>query len=211
MAKEPKKKRTTVFIDGQGLFLAVKDAFGYNYPNYDVKKLSEKICITKKWDIGQIRFYTGIHDSQVNNFWYTFWTNKLSHMGQVGVEVFSRTLRYRNETVTSPDGKKYTVLVGREKGIDIRIALDVIRLAHENAYDVGLIFSQDQDFSEVADEVRRIIKEKNRWIKVASAFPTSPTYDNTRGINKTEWIKIDRSTYDSCIDPKDYRGKFATP
>jgi len=57
----------------------------------------------------------------------------------------------------------------------------------------------------VADEVRRISIEQNRWIKVASAFPISPTSKNTKGINKTDWIMIDRQIYDSCIDPNDYR------
>jgi hypothetical protein len=70
---------------------------------------------------------------------------------------------------------------------------------------VAVIFSQDQDLKEVADEIVRISKEQNRWIKIASAFPISPTYDNKRGINETDWIKIDKKTYDACIDPNNYR------
>lgn len=27
------------------------------------------------------------------------------------------------------------------------------------------------------------------------------------GINKTDWVKIDRATYDQCLDPRDYRPK----
>ena len=126
-------------------------------------------------------------------------------MGQKGIEIFSRKLRYRNQTVKLPDGQMFTFLVGQEKGVDVRIALDIIRLARENAYDVCLVLSQDQDLSEVADEVRIIAKEQDRWIKIASAFPISPTYKNTRGINNTDWVKIDRKTYDACIDPNDYR------
>ena len=99
----------------------------------------------------------------------------------------------------------HTSLVGHEKGVDVRIALDVIRLAHEKMYDVAVIFSQDQDLSEVADEVQRISIEQNRSIKIASVFPMSPTSKNTKGINKTEWIKIDKKAYDSCIDSTDYR------
>lgn len=205
MVKEPKKKRAIVFADGQSLFYAAKDAFGYNYPNYDVKLLSEKICLNKGWNLAQVRFYTGIPDEGDDKFWYNFWINRLTYMGQVGIEIFSRPLRYRNKTVKLPDGKDYTFLVGQEKGIDVRIALDIIRLAHEKSYDVALIFGQDQDLSEVADEVRRISVEQKRWIKIASVFSVSPTYKNTRGINKTDWIKIDRQAYDSCIDPKDYR------
>ena len=74
-----------------------------------------------------------------------------------------------------------------------------------NALDVALLFSQDQDFTEVADEVRAVAREQGRWIKIASAFPRSRTASNPRGVNKTDWIPIDRSLYDACIDPRDYR------
>ena len=89
----------------------------------------------------------------------------------------------------------------------MRLALDVIRLAHRGAFDVALIFSQDQDLSEVAAEIREIAREQSRWIKVASTFPWSPTSRNVRGIDKTDWIRIDRATYDACVDRRDYRAK----
>ena len=72
-------------------------------------------------------------------------------------------------------------------------------------YDVALVFSQDQDLSEVADEIRGIGQSRDRWIKMASAYPSSPAYRNRRGIDKTDWIPIDRATSDSCLDPRDYR------
>jgi uncharacterized LabA/DUF88 family protein len=202
---EPSIKRTIVFVDGQSLYFAAKEAFGYHYPNYDPKLLAEKICLSKGWTLSEIHFYTGIPDPHDNLFWHTFWVNKLTRMGQDGIIIFSRPLRYRNEEVKLPNGRIYTCLVGKEKGIDVRIAIDVIRLARESTYDISLIFSQDQDLSEVADEVRVIANQQNRWIKIASAFPESPTYDNKRGIDKADWIKIDKATYDSCIDPNDYR------
>ncbi len=40
---------------------------------------------------------------------------------------------------------------------------------------------------------------------MACAFPMSPASRNRRGINKTDWIPIDRATYDSCLDRRDYR------
>ncbi len=104
-----------------------------------------------------------------------------------------------------PDGTTHAFLSGEEKGIDVRLALDVIRLAHAGSYDIALIFSQDQDLSEAATEVRHISREQSRWIKIASAFPRSPTTRNRRGIDKTDWIPIDRSLYDACLDHRDYR------
>jgi uncharacterized LabA/DUF88 family protein len=207
MPSEPSLKRTIAFVDGQNLFYAAKKAYGYPYPNYDPKKLATKIASVQGWTLTETHFYTGIPDVTDSAFWNHFWTAKLAVMGTRGIKTFSRSLRYRNQTIRHSDGTATTILVGQEKGIDIRIALDVVRMARENRYDVALIFSQDQDLSEVADEVRAISVQQSRWIKLACAFPTSPTAENRRGINGTQWIKIDRATYDSCLDPNDYRLK----
>jgi len=126
-------------------------------------------------------------------------------MGRQNVHVFSRPLRYRNKTVRLPNGQTHTFLVGQEKGVDVRLALDIISLAYRKVYDVALVFSQDQDLSEVADEIRQIMQEQNRWIKIACAFPFSPASSNRRGINGADWIRIDRALYDSCLDTRDYR------
>jgi uncharacterized LabA/DUF88 family protein len=204
---EPALKRAVAFVDGQNLFYAAKEAFGYHYPNYDVTALSNAICQSQNWNLASVRFYTGIPDATDDPFWNSFWTAKLAQMGRQRVCVYSRPLRYRNQTVRLPNGQAVTTLIGQEKGIDVRIALDVVRLAYQRVYDVALVFSQDQDLSEVADEMRLISKHQMRWIRIACAFPDSPARTNRRGINGTEWIKTDRSLYDSCIDARDYRPK----
>ena len=208
-APEPAIKRAVSFVDGQNLFHHVREAFGYTHPNYDILRLSEYVCKRMAWNLLQARFYTGVPDRTDDPFWNQFWAAKLAGMGRQGIAVYSRSLRYRNRTVKLEGGGAVTFLTGEEKGIDVRIALDVIRLANANAYDVALVFSQDQDLSEVADEVRTIAKQQNRWIKIACAFPVSPTVLNSRGINKTDWISLDRASYDACIDPRDYRGKLS--
>lgn len=207
MLLEPPVKRASIFIDGQNLFHSVKESFGYIYPNYDVAKLSASICATHGWQPVRTYFYTGIPDASDNIFWNGFWVAKLAAIGKQGVVVFSRPLRYRNQVVTLPDGSIHTFLVAQEKGIDVRIALDIVRVSMVNECDVVVVFSQDQDLSEVADEIRTIARDQKRWLKIACAFPDSPTLRNRRGINKTDWIRIDRPTYDSCLDPNDYRPK----
>ena len=59
-------------------------------------------------------------------------------MGRQGVRVFSRPLRYRNRVVQLPNGSKHSFLAGEEKGVDVRIALDTIRLARNKEYDAGI-------------------------------------------------------------------------
>ncbi len=207
MPSEPPNKRTIAFIDGQNLYHSVRESFGYTYPNYDVLALSRTICQSKSWELSQVRFYTGIPDRNDDPFWNYFWVAKLRVLSWQKVYTYSRPLRYRNRIVKLPDGTEHSYLAGEEKGIDIRMAIDIIRMAHHKEYDVALIFSQDQDLSEVASEIRTIAREQNRWIKVACAFPFSPTTRNRRGIEKTDWVYIDRATYDACIDRRDYRLK----
>ncbi len=207
MPPEPPVKRATAFIDAQNLFHAAKEAFGYGHPNFDPLKLAQAVCQRHAWTLAETRLYTGVPAQADNAFWNHFWTAKLAQMGREGIVTYARALRYRNQTVRLPGGQEHTILVGQEKGIDIRLALDVVRLAHQRAYDVALVFSQDQDLSEVADELRTIAQEQARWIKIASAYPASPTSRNARGINKTDWIRIERTLYESCLDTRDYRPK----
>ena len=182
-----------------------EEAFGRTYPDYDAAALAARVCGDAGWSLTQTRFYTGVPDAADNAFWHQFWVSKLAAMGRQNAHVFSRSLRYHNRAVTLPDGTTHTFLAGQEKGIDVRIALDIIRMAHRSEYDVALVFSQDQDLSEVAQEIRVMAAEQGRWIKVACAFPISPTTRNRRGINGTDWIRIDRAFYEGCLDPNDYR------
>jgi uncharacterized LabA/DUF88 family protein len=173
-------------------------AFEHQFPKYDPRAPAERLASTHGWKLLQTHFYTGIPDRTDNPFWMHFGTAKLAVIGTRGVRTFSRPLRYRNQPVPLPGGGTTTILVREEEGIDVRLALDVVRMAREDSYDVALIFSQDQDLSEAADEIKAISVQQGRWIKVACAFPFSPTVENRRGINGTAWIKIDRATYDAC-------------
>ncbi|MFZ4778373.1 MAG: NYN domain-containing protein [Terrimicrobiaceae bacterium] len=207
MPVDPVKKTAIAFIDGQNLFRCAKTTFGHEHPNYDVQALASAVCSLKGWQLAETRFYTGVPDVSDDPFWNHFWTAKLAQMGRQKVRAYSRALRYRNQRFRLPDGTSQTVMVGQEKGIDVRIALDIVAAAYRQSADVLLVFSQDQDLSEVADEIRMIAEGQGRWLKIACAFPSSPTSLNRRGINGTDWIRIDRTLYDSCLDTRDYRPK----
>jgi uncharacterized LabA/DUF88 family protein len=207
MFEEPSTKRAFAFFDGQNLFRCAKNAFGYNFPNYEPNLLAHEICELKSWKLEKTLFYTGIPDPSIDKRWFDFWTNKLAFMGQRGINTFSKPLRYHYENFVMPDGTEVAKSIAKEKGIDVRIAIDTIRFAIGNHYDVALIFSQDQDFNEVAREIRSIASVNQRWIKIASAFPQSDDSQLQRGIDQTDWIRIDKALYDSCIDNRDYSSK----
>lgn len=211
---EPSVKRVVAFFDAQNLFHAVKNVFNHMHPDYDPLALANAICVARKgWELSQARLYTGVPDAKDDPFWNHYWNGKLAVLGRQGVHVFRRALRYRMKVVKLPRedkfgamaGKKHKFLVGEEKGVDVRIAIDIIRLAHLRQYDVALVFSQDQDLSEVADEIRAVAEEQKRWIKIACAFPSGEASRNRRGIDKTDWIEISREMYEECMDLRDYK------
>ncbi|MFA5141242.1 MAG: NYN domain-containing protein [Elusimicrobiota bacterium] len=199
-------ERVVAFIDGQNLFHAARRAYGISIPDFDVRALSEYVCGSKGWSLVQTRFYTGVPAMKDGPFWHTFWAARLLLMSRRGVWTFTRKVRYRRKAVRLPDqpdfgrmaGRRFTFSSGEEKGIDVRIALDMIRLCHDRAYDIALLFSQDQDLSEAADEVRALGHAQGRRVEVVSAFPSSPVYANKRGIDRTDWIRIDPEAYSRC-------------
>jgi uncharacterized LabA/DUF88 family protein len=217
---EPPVKRAVAFVDGQNLYHAAKRVFGHFHPNYDIASLAQSVARSQGWNLVETRFYTGIHRREDDEKWNHFWERKLLAMSRRGVKVFKRHLKYREERVDLPDGSKHTFHYFVEKGVDVRLALDAVRLAYRAAYDVAVLFSQDQDLSEAAEEIRTVAAEHGRWVEVVSAFPFDPAlcdatgnslkdpngYDlcNPRGIGKTKPLKIPQVTYDQCLDLRDY-------
>jgi len=208
MPAEPDIKRAVSFIDGQNLFRHAKDAFGHYHPNYDPQKLSDAVCHAHGWINRGVRFYTGVPSAERQLMWHGYWNRRLTAMRRAGITVTSRPLRYRVERVLLEDGSSHEIPVQREKGIDLRLGLDVVRMTRHEELDVAVIFSQDQDLAEVAREVRDIARSEGRWLKVVSAFPHGPNATSTRGIDGTDWFRMDREFYDACLDSRDYRPRI---
>lgn len=192
------------FIDGQNLFMQAKRLFGYRTPNYDPLALHREVCEIAGFRPGAVRFYTGLPSPRRQPRWHAFWCNKTQAMERDGIEVTTRPLRYRKRRVFDEDGDCEVVVQAEEKGIDIRIALDLVRMARRDELAAAIIYSQDQDLNEVVSEIAAIGESKGVEIKLASAFPTAPDSDFDRGIMNTRWLRFDKQTYDRCIDREDY-------
>lgn len=195
--------RVHAFIDGQNLFGHAKSAWGYRYATYCPHQLAEWVCDQQGWTLEQVHFYTGIHEANRDAFLHYWWRSKLDYIRSTGVRVFTRKLRY-SEVERVHRGIQTVEYVPREKGVDVRMALDIVRLALDNEYDVAVIFSQDQDLSEAVDDVRAIAKLQDRRIQLVCAFPEAA---GQRGINKTKWLPIPKGVYDARLDTTDHRAR----
>src|SRR4051812_31772939 len=81
------------------------------------------------------------------------WQEKAARMRADGITVYTRALSYRSRRIHLPDGSSRVVRVAKEKGIDVRISLDVLELTYEGAFDVAVLFCRDQDLSELVPKI----------------------------------------------------------
>ncbi|MGH7227651.1 MAG: NYN domain-containing protein [Nitrospiraceae bacterium] len=195
--------KTIVFMDGQNIYHLAKEAWlpksshsesSYSYPCYDVEKLADILIASSPGRIREkIRFYTGVPHHAQNPFWHGFWSNKLRFLGSRGIHVYKGRINHS----------------GQEKGVDVSLAIDLIQLTHEKAYDVAIIVSQDQDFGPAIKLAKAIARDQQRTLVFESAFPCEitqhPWWKRPRGVPGTKWSYIDKPTYDACFDPTDYR------
>ncbi|MDR2756696.1 MAG: NYN domain-containing protein [Planctomycetaceae bacterium] len=189
-------KRVITFIDGQNLFYAAKRAFDYNYPNYDPVLLSRKVCSKDTdWQLIQTRFYTGVPSKDNDPKRHRFWQNK---KGQL-MRLYQKEIVVHTPHLVQHNGSY------KEKGIDVKIAIDIVHLAMTNEYDIAVLFSQDRDFNEIGNVIAKISKNQNRKIELFCAFPVSALLQNNRGVKSMLPIMINKQTYDSAIDFTDYR------
>ncbi len=194
---------TIVFFDGQNIYRSAKDAwrstasdtYVYTWPSYDVEKLATALASqTSGRTITQIRFYTGVPTSYQNYHWNCFWGEKLKYLESQGIEVYKGKINAHNQ----------------EKGVDVKIAIDMIRLTYERKYDVAIILSQDRDFEPAISLAKKIANDQKRQLFFESHFIIGPSSDSGRGIPGTKWMPIDKATYDVCLDAQDYQ-KSTTP
>ena len=193
--------RTIVFIDGQNLYHLAKRAWGsdasseYSWPSYDVEKLSHAL-VNETYDgtLAEIRLYTGVPDPKAGSkqeFWYGFWLNKIRHLRRQGIYV------YRGRVNVG----------GQEKGVDVSLAVDLIRATYDYQYEAAIILSQDSGFGPAIRLAKQIAKGQGRMLAFESRYPVGPGSRSRRGVPGTTWRPIDKETYDACQDSRDYRPK----
>ncbi len=190
---------TLVLIDRQNLHHLAKIAWAsseksaYDWPSYDVEKLAKTLVSRIQGrSLSEIRFYTGVPDPSAGDsqaFWHGFWSNKLRYLESQGIYVYQGRINSAR----------------KEKGVDVSLAVDLIRATYEHQYESAIIVSQGHDFGPAVRLAKEIARSQNRSLIYESAFPFESGRSSPRGIPGTTWVPIDKDTYDSCLDPTDYR------
>ncbi len=213
---KPTPLRTVVFIDGENLRKTCYRLFDWGWC-HPLRVATELVNAKTDRVLVQSRLYTGVPDPNVEQVRAGRMTRRLNAYEADGVHVVRRTLKYSSAwqvisppttsaaavVVPSASASQTTsvgggsavqakqVLVGREKGIDTRLALDLIRLALDNVYDLAIVVSGDSDMDEAVREVFDLRPFLGRWISVENGAP--------RAAGK-KYVRLQSCTYVTYID-----------
>lgn len=202
--KDTSKPTAIVWIDGQNLFHRVKTLFGRQIPDFDIRKLSQALCNQMGWQVKEINFYSGIPPEKESPYWSKFWKQKLANLSSqsgVPVNTFTPDLHYRNEWTRRNDGHWQLYRCPHEKGIDVRLALDMLSSTFERKSDCMILLSEDSDLQQAVERCHAIACGQFRKITIANAFPHDPSAQHQRrALKNTVPLRFDKSFYEQYID-----------
>lgn len=206
MSKRP--DRVVVFVDWQNVFSRARALFHGQRRHVravdgqiDPVELADLICrrgssISPR-ELADVRVYCGVADQHEDPKMFQARANQVAAWERQGVTAITRRLQY----LTDPRTRRR---VAREKGIDVALAVDVVKMAIREEYDVGVVFSADTDLRPalefVAQEYPSLRVEVAAWqhgrdrrrLNFESPAPTWCHYLNHRD-------------YMTIRDPEDYR------
>ncbi|WP_027883603.1 NYN domain-containing protein [Meiothermus rufus] len=89
-----------------------------------------------------------------------------------------------------------------EKGVDIQIAIDMLRLAYADAYDVAVLVSGDGDFAEVLRVIQDMGKQaENTTFQVLSSYRLAQQADKYYPLDELPWERLRAKGAESVAFP----------
>ena len=171
-------KKAIVFIDANNWYHNVKHWFKPG--NIDIQKVMDIISERFDLDIAEIRWYTSMPDRKDNELLYKKQRAFLGGLQKKGVKIITRKLqrlsnkelmKKRQDFIESwnlcetckPFVEESFLDLSensqKEKGIDVWIAIDMVKKAFQNKLDFCILISGDADFVPAFNLIKEIGKE----------------------------------------------------
>ncbi len=154
--------KAVVFIDGNNFYFRLKD-LETQIEGGKYSLLEFNFYEFAKWLVGnnslvQVRYYIGALKRQRNNEKSEkMYADQQKLIGKLQQQNVSLTL---GQLIQHPDKTFH------EKGVDVRLAVEMIRLAREGVYDIAYLASSDTDLVAAVEEVR-LFGKKVKYVGVA--------------------------------------------
>jgi len=169
-------RRVMIFIDGSNFYYSLKKSFFKT--NIDF----EKFCnfASDNQDIVKILYYSAplsIDDNPDEYAKQQKFFNYLKHVPNLEIYLGRLERRLNNHKV--------------EKGVDVKLAVDLIVNAYKDNYDVAVLISNDADFIPSIEEVKKLGKQVyNVSFKKTKSYHLNMICNNTIKVdNIQEFLK----------------------
>lgn len=163
--------RCFIFIDGSNFYRAARLLINNKSTSllkFDYSGFSKFLC--KGDEIVGIRYYIGAVKrlNEKSEILYADQQRTIAFLQKHSIKVVLGTI------IQHPDKTFH------EKGVDVRLAVEMIRFARLNEYDKAILISSDTDLVPAVEEVRSFKKE----VKYV-AFPNNQSFGLTKISNET--------------------------
>ena len=146
-------ERVVVFIDGSNFYHSCVESLGT--ARIHIGKIANKLSGNR--ELKAIRYYNAAKIQHLEPDEYRDQQRFFAKIRQFDkLKLILGKLKVRSEKCTHC-GKKTRYFV--EKNTDVNIAIDIVDLAHKDAYDVAILVTGDGDFSGAVKLVRQFGKE----------------------------------------------------
>lgn len=191
--------RVVVFVDYQNVYRQARRAFGLDSEHHvhgQILPLRLGLLLKNMGlgdrDLTEVRIYRGMPSSTRDPKGYGAADRQIALWSQTGrVNPITRPLNYRQ-----PDAPK-------EKGIDVQIAVDFVRLAIEGKYDAGVLFSADTDLVPALEAVCELKGPTACEVAAWAPQTGSPHILRVQG-QRLRYHYLDRTRYEHVHDSTDY-------
>lgn len=209
-------KKAIVFVDANNWYHNVKRYFRPG--DIDIKKVAKFLCKVKNYNLKEIRWYASIPNITDGEAMYYRHMSFLSSLKKDKIKVITRKLQHLSSKEAIEKKKEIienldlcenckplveSVFLDlaefkkKEKGIDVWIAVDTIRLLIiENKCDVCILISGDADFTPALN----LIKKNKKEILVAMV----PLGFSSELIKKFPYFILRKKTLMNCL--RSYKG-----
>jgi uncharacterized LabA/DUF88 family protein len=211
--------RVVVFFDWQNVYMRAREAFestnsssakGQTDPVDLAYVLLDKIATRfpdEAFELSQIRIYRGRPTQQSDPKAYDAFQRQAARWA------LNNKVHPRFNDLRYPDdwGDADCTDSPREKGIDVALAVDLITMARDNLFDLGIVMSADYDLVPAIQHVYSRRKTRGDGPRVEVAAWKSDQGDKPLRIqlphDKVWCTWLDRSDYWGVVDETDYKLK----
>lgn len=179
---------TVVFVDLQNTYHFLKEAARVQANSFRLVDFIHSWLHTHGMKADEVRIYTGVHRKEREPERHARMLEQLEKVEASGARVFTLPLHYQLDRTTG-------LVRAIEKGIDVRIASELIQSVAEEGVEHAILFTQDNDLSQAVAVATAIAEARGKAFSAYTPVLTGATWDNNgkcgqRGILLTTHLEI---------------------